>query len=598
MVTPSASIVLGLAFVLLGGINVWLVLEAWSRVKAAKASVRMLALHRIGGYLFIALFCVMAYFMIARIRNGGGDASPTVTLHLALAMILSPLLFIKVLIARYYKNQHGLLIPIGLTIFVLAFVLVASTAGPYLARASKREEVSIDPAHVPPVTIDLNQASDLMEKRCSKCHNLDRVVGARKDAQGWLATVNRMRARPDAGISETEARLIVSYLVSQYRPEDSGTTARMEVERALVDQRCGRCHNLDRVFMTVQTREQWRETVTRMAEYAVGSTAALQTEEQRQIIDYLSGTQTPEAVNQKKAQVDSTLSAGGSLMAQTAAVGAQPPMPASQYDSKTIGFISLVCFGMVTLIIRRPRGRAMTAAKPVTQSKSRAAAAARLPNSPFILQLVQITQQTPDAKTLRFVVHAQQHLDALPGQFLTFSFLFDGKKETRCYSICSSPVRSGYVEITPKRVNNGCVSVFLNDRASIGMTVEATGPFGQFYLDAATDKRIVLIAAGSGITPMMAMLRYIDDLCLATEATLLYCVRTVRDIIFHHELDELQTRFRNFRYHVLLSQPDPEWPGARGHINREFICKAIPEVKGRVCFLCGPPRSWKRRAAY
>jgi hypothetical protein len=67
--------VLGLAFVLLGGINVWLVLEAWSRVKAAKASTRMLALHRIGGYLFIALFCVMAYFMIGRIRAGGGDRS-------------------------------------------------------------------------------------------------------------------------------------------------------------------------------------------------------------------------------------------------------------------------------------------------------------------------------------------------------------------------------------------------------------------------------------------------------------------------------------------------------------------------------------------
>src|SRR5438132_14343799 len=121
------------------------------------------------------------------------------------------------------------------------------------------------------------------------------------------------------------------------------------------------------------------------------------------------------------------------------------------------------------------------------------------------------------------------------------------------------------------------------------MTVEATGPFGQFYLDGATDKRIVLIAAGSGITPMMAMLRYIDDLCLPTEATLLYCVRTARDIIFHHELDELQGRIKNFRYDVLLSQPDPGWRGARGHINREFICSAIPEVNGRVFFLCGPP---------
>src|SRR5579864_8330545 len=193
MLTTSASIALGLAFVLLGGINVWLVLEAWSRVKAAKASSQMLTLHRIGGYLFIALFGVMTYFMLARLRSGGADMSANVTVHLVLAMLLSPLLFIKVLIARYYKNQHGLLVPIGLTIFVLAFVLIASTAGPYLARTTKMEQVSIDPAQVAPLTIDVNEASGLMQKRCSKCHNLDRVVGARKDTQGWIATVNRMR---------------------------------------------------------------------------------------------------------------------------------------------------------------------------------------------------------------------------------------------------------------------------------------------------------------------------------------------------------------------------------------------------------------------
>src|SRR5215472_15352872 len=163
MLTPTASVLLGFAFVLLGGINVWLVLEAWSRVKAAKASARVLALHRIGGYLFIALFCIMAYYLAARLR-AGADNSATVTIHLALAMILSPLLFMKVLIARYYRNQHNLLMPIGLTIFVMSFVLIASTAGPYLVRPSRVEQVSVDPGHAQPVTIDLNQASDLMQR--------------------------------------------------------------------------------------------------------------------------------------------------------------------------------------------------------------------------------------------------------------------------------------------------------------------------------------------------------------------------------------------------------------------------------------------------
>jgi ferredoxin-NADP reductase len=256
---------------------------------------------------------------------------------------------------------------------------------------------------------------------------------------------------------------------------------------------------------------------------------------------------------------------------------------------KTVGFISLVCLAAGALVIRRPGARMAALAKPMTQSKA-PVVASRTPSSPFVLQLAQITQQTADSKTLRFVVRGERKLDALPGQFLTFSFLFDGRKETRCYSICSSPARSGYVEITPKRVNGGCVSVFLNDRASIGMTVEATGPFGKFSLNPADDKRgIVLLAAGSGITPMMGMLRYLDDLCLDTHATLLYCVRTRGDIIFRQELDELQTRLKSFRYQVLLSQPDPEWQGARGHVNRDFICKAVSEVNGRVFFLCGPP---------
>lgn len=588
MLTTSASIALGLAFVLLGGTNVWLVLEALSHVKAAKVSSRMLALHRIGGYLFIALFCVMTWFMIARLRSGGADASPTVAVHLALAMVLSPLLFIKVLIARYYKSQHGLLLPLGLAIFVLAFVLVASTAAPYLARATRFETVSIDPDRVQPVTIDLNQAGSLMERRCSKCHTLDRVAGARKDAGGWLATLDRMRALPGSGISESDARTIVSYLVSQNRPEGSDNTARLEVARALVDRRCGRCHDLERVYKTVHTSDEWGETVARMVEYAADSAGALQPGEDRQIIEYLATTQTPETVNQRSAQAAAGPAAARSPNAQSLALGAPTRAQSSSYDAKTIAFLSFVGLAAITLAVRRPGARSMPLAALAARPIATASPPSRQPNTPFLLELTQMTPQTADSRTLRFIVRGERKLDALPGQFLTFSFLFDGRKESRCYSICSSPARSGYVEITPKRMNNGCVSIFLNDRAFVGMTVEATGPFGQFCLKA-DDKDIVLLAAGSGITPMMAMLRYIDDLCLDTRATLLYFVRTARDVIFQHELDELQTRLKNLQYRVLLSQPDPEWPGARGRISRDFISQAIADVKRPIFFLCGPP---------
>jgi ferredoxin-NADP reductase len=121
------------------------------------------------------------------------------------------------------------------------------------------------------------------------------------------------------------------------------------------------------------------------------------------------------------------------------------------------------------------------------------------------------------------------------------------------------------------------------------MTVEANGPFGHFCFDESQHQSVVLLAAGSGITPMIAMLRYMDDLCLETTATLLYWVRTSSDIIFDAELEQLRSRLKNFQYHVLLSQPHAEWSGPRGHINRELIEDTVNDLASPDFFLCGPP---------
>ena len=244
MLNSSTSVWLGITFVLIGAINVCLILQASARVKDAKGSARLIAAHRIGGYLFISLFCVMGYFMVSRLGNVESGASPGTMIHLTLAMVLSPLLFVKVLVARYYKSYYSLLMPIGLVIFVLSFVLIGITAGPYLAHQTRIQTVSLAAIDLPPAGIDINLAAATMEKRCSKCHNLDRIAGARKDARGWLATVNRMRALPDSGISEADSRIIVSYLASQMAPKGAVGSAGLEVARALVDQRCGRCHSL------------------------------------------------------------------------------------------------------------------------------------------------------------------------------------------------------------------------------------------------------------------------------------------------------------------------------------------------------------------
>jgi ferredoxin-NADP reductase len=594
MLNSSASLWLGVTFVVIGAINVWLILQASARVRDAKASTRLIAAHRIGGYLFIALFCVMGYFMVARLGDVGGGAPPGTIIHLTLAMVLSPLLFVKVLVARYYKSYYSLLMPIGLVIFVLSFVLIGITAGPALAHRARMQTVSLAAIDLPPADIDINMAASTMEKRCSKCHNLDRIAGAHKDARGWLATVDRMKALPDSGISQEDSRIIVSYLASQMGPKGSGSAASLEVARAVVDQRCGRCHSLDRVYKTAETPEEWRATVDRMVAFAEGSANAFQPGEDEQIITYLSATQTPDAVNQRRAHAAAASSAGRSLVTKTAAAVPDQPAPPSRYAAR-IGFIAFVCLSMLTLVVRRPSRGSLANARSVTPGGTvqapviSASAVASLSGGPLILKLASITPQASDAKTLRFIVSDGRKLNARPGQFLTFSFLFDGKKVIRSYSICSSAARSGYVEITTKRVRQGCVSVFLNDRASVGMTVEANGPLGHFCLDECKHQSVVLLAAGSGITPLMAMLRYMDDLCLETTATLLYCVRTSTDIIFESELEDLRSRLKNFQYHVLLSQPHAEWSGPRGHVSREFIENAVTDIGLRDFFLCGPP---------
>ena len=533
--------------------------------------------------------------MVARLGDVAGGAPPSTMIHLTLAMVLSPLLFVKVLVARYYKSYYSFLMPIGLVIFVLSFVLIGITAGPSLAHHARMQTVSLAAIDLPPAAIDVNLAAATMEKRCSKCHNLDRIAGARKDARGWLATVNRMRALPGSGISEEDSRIIVSYLASQMAPKGSVAAASREVARAVVDQRCGRCHSLDRVYKTAETPDEWRATVTRMVGFAEGSGNAFQPGEDQQIIAYLSATQTPDAVNQRRAQAAAASSAGRSMVTPKAAAAPDQAAPRSRYDARMIGFVAFVCVSMLTLAVRRPARTPIASARsdrpagPAQASAGAVPAAALSSGGPLILRLASITQQASDAKTLRFIVPDGRKLNARPGQFLTFSFLFDGKKVVRSYSICSSAARSGYVEITTKRVKQGCVSVFLNDRAPLGMTVEANGPFGHFCLDESKHRNVVLLAAGSGITPMMAMLRYMDDLCLETTATLLYCVRTSQDIIFESELEQLRSRLKNFQYHVLLSQPHTEWSGPRGHVGREFIENTVKDMAAPDFFLCGPP---------
>src|SRR5260370_2016898 len=206
----------------------------------------------------------MTWFMILKIKGRTDDLPLPSMLHILIATVLAPLLFIKVLVARYYKKHTTILVPLGLTIFVLAFVLIATAVGPYVLRTAIVKDISLQAIAMGVATIDLQASEALMQRRCSRCHTLDRVIGARKDARAWLATVDRMRTLPGSGISEADAKTILSYLLSENSIDSSNTQGQLSVGKALVDSHCSRCHALDRTYESTKSASEWSSTVTRM----------------------------------------------------------------------------------------------------------------------------------------------------------------------------------------------------------------------------------------------------------------------------------------------------------------------------------------------
>jgi ferredoxin-NADP reductase/DMSO/TMAO reductase YedYZ heme-binding membrane subunit len=217
------------------------------------------------------------------------------------------------------------------------------------------------------------------------------------------------------------------------------------------------------------------------------------------------------------------------------------------------------------------------------------------------LRVARIFDETHDVKTFRFVAPGGGPLpfDHVAGQYLNLALEIDGARVPRSYTIASSPARAAYCEISVKRI--GRASGHLHERLREGDTVKVSAPAGRFFFagDEANNeanheanneaKRVVLIAGGVGITPMMSIVRSLTDRCWTGDLYLLFSVRRRADIIFEAELSYLQQRFPNLHVLITLSQePDPAWSGARGHLTRELVEGFVPELRRGPVMLCGP----------
>ncbi|GLT17861.1 flavodoxin [Vibrio zhanjiangensis] len=175
----------------------------------------------------------------------------------------------------------------------------------------------------------------------------------------------------------------------------------------------------------------------------------------------------------------------------------------------------------------------------------------------------------------------------LPGQHLPISIKIGDERVARRYTLSSSPSRPGRLAISVKRINDGRVSNWLHDHLHVGDTLVCESPQGSFHLDDQFDKPILLLSAGSGVTPMLSMLRYLSDNNQADDVFFYHQCRSVEDIPCKEELDDFKRKHPGLRVLISLSQPPVEWLGLKGRLTLSHL-KQVKEVENRQVFVCGP----------
>ncbi|NOH71207.1 MOSC domain-containing protein [Vibrio pectenicida] len=175
----------------------------------------------------------------------------------------------------------------------------------------------------------------------------------------------------------------------------------------------------------------------------------------------------------------------------------------------------------------------------------------------------------------------------LPGQHLPISVKIGDEHIARRYTLSSSPSRPGKLAISVKRIDEGRISNWLHDHFNLGNTLVCESPQGSFHLGEQYDKPILLLSAGSGVTPMLSMLRYLSDNDQADDVFFYHQCRSVEDIPCQPELDEFKRKHPGLRVLISLSQPPADWFGLRGRLSMSHL-KQIKEVEKRQVFVCGP----------
>ena len=201
-----------------------------------------------------------------------------------------------------------------------------------------------------------------------------------------------------------------------------------------------------------------------------------------------------------------------------------------------------------------------------------------------------VKTETPRVKTLTLALpdwrrhRAGQHYDVR----LTAP---DGYQAERSYSVASEPEREGEIDLTVERLEVGEVSTYLTDVLTVGDRLEVRGPIGGYFVwEVTMGGPLLLVAGGSGVVPLMAMIRHRRAAESRVPARLLYSVRAPEEAIYREELKLLCAgdAFLEVIYTFTRRQP-ADWTGYARRIDREILREVLaPLGPGVVAYVCGP----------
>ncbi|MGI4884094.1 MAG: ferredoxin reductase [Janthinobacterium lividum] len=202
-----------------------------------------------------------------------------------------------------------------------------------------------------------------------------------------------------------------------------------------------------------------------------------------------------------------------------------------------------------------------------------------------------ITADTPRVKTFtislpHWTAHrAGQHYD------LRLSAP-DGYRTERSYSIASPPEQTGEIAFTVELIADGEVSGYLHEGVAVGDELELRGPVGGYFVwpAGAPGAPLLLVAGGSGVVPLMAMLRHRQRAGLRNPAVLLFSVRAPEEVIYQQELETLAAADPDFTLLLAFTRQAPAgWTGYHRRLDAAMLAEAVGRLPGAPqCYVCGP----------